>query len=170
MGTLLTVICAIGGACVFIGGTYLIIKKFKKKKDNKKGNEGNENNQNGKEDEKIKINNNDDLSNNDTNTNNNIDNSRLISDFSGDEQDEPISIIIMDKENNLENKDNISISSKSNKLNNNIFLNKYEGQVITGENHETYTIKEYLGIGQAGIVYSGINNRTKEIVALKIIF
>ena len=32
MGTILTVICAIGGACVFIGGTYLIIKKFKKKK------------------------------------------------------------------------------------------------------------------------------------------
>ena len=111
MGTVLSVIGGIAALGIAIGVTIYIVKKYNKKPDNNNGNEGNNNNKNDEKEKQIKINNDDDLSDIDKSTINNIDNSRLISDFSEDEQ---ISIIINDNENMLENEDNIIISSKSN--------------------------------------------------------
>ena len=61
-------------------------------------------------------------------------------------------------------------SSKSSKSQNNPFLHNYENEVICGSNLKTYTVKNYIGAGSIGIVYSGINNETEEEnVAIKII-
>ena len=94
----------------------------------------------------------------------------------------------LEHENKLENNDKILFSpkanesiisskssksknsSKSSKSKNNPFLHNYENEVICRYNHKTYTIKNYIGAGNIGIVYSGINNETgEENVAIKII-
>jgi len=127
--------------------------------------------------------------NNSSNVNtsiNNIDNSSI----SKISLNDSISLEIgLKHENKLENNDKIPFSpktnesvisskssksknsSKSSKSQNNPFLHNYENEVICGSNnHKTYTVKNYIGAGSIGIVYSGINNETEEEnVAIKII-
>ena len=135
--------------------SYAIYEKNKKK--NKNDNEKSNNRPN------IQIN--DDsssISSQENTKTNNIEISPLISKISDNNS---ISIEVGTKK--IESNDHTSLPSKSK---NNPFLHNYENEVIYGCNRKAYTIKQFLGSGSVGKVYSGINNETgEENVAIKII-